>query len=249
MLNSPLEQFQVIPLLSGHICFLSVSFTNIVYFLLINFIITSLFLSMVLAQSLFVPSRWQSVIEQIFLMVFNMAWSTVGKGGLSYVPMLLHYFLFILVSNLVGMVPYSFTVTSHLAVTFAISFVFFIGITKLSIDIHGVKLLGFFLPAGTPFALVPLLVPIECISFIFRLISLCVRLFANMMAGHTLLKVFGGFSWSMVTSSSDILTIVHLIPLAVIFLLFALELGVAAIQSYVFIILCCIYLNDSINLH
>ena len=157
-------------------------------------------------------------------------------------------FTFILISNLIGLVPYSFTSTSHLIVTFFLAAMTFIGINIIGGQTHGVHFFSLFFPPGSPLGLAPLLIPIEIVSYIFRPISLSVRLFANMMAGHTLLKVIGGFAWNMM-SSSGLLFIAHFVPIFVLILLMGLELGVAIVQAYVFIILTCIYLSDAISLH
>ena len=146
------------------------------------------------------------------------------------------------------MVPYSFTVTSHLIITFTLSFSIFIGINIICINIYKSEMLSLFIPSNTSFGLALLLVPIEFVSYIFKPISLGVRLFANLMAGHTLLKVIVGFAWSMLLLE-NFLSFFHLVPLLILVILMGLELGVAIIQAYVFTILTCIYLNDSINLH
>merc|ERR1712194_868551 len=144
--------------------------------------------------------------------------------------------------------PYSFTITSHLIITFSFSFAIFIGVNIICINIHKVEILSLFIPSNTSFGLALLLVPIEFVSYIFKPISLGVRLFANLMAGHTLLKVIVGFSWSMLLLE-NIISVFHFLPLLILVILMGLELGVALIQAYVFTILTCIYLNDSINLH
>ena len=168
--------------------------------------------------------------------------------GEKYFPFISVLFLFILLVNLVGLVPYSFTITSHLIVTFTLSFSIFIGVNIICVKIHKFEMLSLFIPSNTSFGLALLLVPIEFVSYIFKPISLGVRLFANLMAGHTLLKVIVGFSWSMLLLD-DVLSFFHVAPLLVLVILMGLELAVAVIQAYVFTILTCIYLNDSINLH
>ena len=165
-----------------------------------------------------------------------------------YFPFISVLFTFILFSNLIGLVPYSFTITSHLIVTFALSFPIFIGVMLICVQRHKINMLSIFLPSNTQIGLGLLLVPIELISYIFKPISLGVRLFANLMAGHTLLKVIAGFAWSL-AGCTGILFFVHYVPILILIPLFGLELGVALIQAFVFSILTCIYLNDSINLH
>jgi len=168
--------------------------------------------------------------------------------GHGYYGYLFSLFFFILFSNLIWLVSYSFTVTIHLISTFALALAIFLGLNIITIRDYGFKIFSLFLPSGTSIYLALLLVPIEIISYFFKPISLAIRLFANMMAGHTLLKVIAGFSWSLL-SFNNILFFTHFIPLAILIPLFALELGVAFIQAYVFVVLISLYLNDALNLH
>ena len=156
--------------------------------------------------------------------------------------------MFIAGMNLIGLVPYSYTVTSHFIVTLALSFSIFIGMNIICIRLHKLEFFSLFLPAGTSFALAFLLVPVELISYIFKPLSLAIRLFCNMMAGHTLLKVFAGFSWSLM-HFSGVLFLLQIVPLLILIPLYGLEFGVALIQAFVFSLLTCIYLNDAVNLH
>jgi len=146
------------------------------------------------------------------------------------------------------MIPYSFTVTSHIAVTLALATMAFVGINVIGIRTHGFHMLSLFLPSGAPIALAPLLIAIEVVSYSFRVISLALRLFANMMSGHCLLKILAGFAWTMF-SAGGILSVIHIMPLLVIFAIIGLELSIAFLQAYVFTVLLCIYLNDAISLH
>ena len=165
----------------------------------------------------------------------------VGDSGQKYFPFVFSLFMFVLACNLIGMIPYTFTVTSHIAVTFALSAVIFIGVTVLGFIKHGIHFLKFFVPSGIPIALMPLLVIVEVISYFTRPISLSVRLFANMMAGHTMIKVFAGFVVMMGFAG--------IAPLALIVAFTGLEILIAFLQAYVFAILTCIYLNDAIHMH
>lgn len=185
--------------------------------------------------------------EMVYETVSQLVYDNLNLEGEKYLPYIFTLFIFILFNNLIGLLPYSFTVTSHLIVTFTLSLSIFIGVIIVGFQRHKIQMLSIFLPANTSFFLALLLVPIELISYIFKPISLGVRLFANLMAGHTLLKVIVGFSWS-VLMLEDVLSIFHIVPLLILILLVGLELGVALIQAYVFIVLTCIYLNDSINL-
>jgi len=201
-----------------------------------------------IALFFFVPNNWQTLIETVFETVSQLLFDNINIKGEKYFPFISVLFLFILLVNLVGLVPYSFTITSHLIVTFTLSFSIFIGVNIICVKIHKFEMLSLFIPSNTSFGLALLLVPIEFVSYIFKPISLGVRLFANLMAGHTLLKVIVGFSWSMLLLD-DVLSFFHVAPLLVLVILMGLELAVAVIQAYVFTILTCIYLNDSINLH
>ena len=188
-------------------------------------------------------------MEIIYKMILSLVTDNIkDKKAQYFFPLVFTIFLLLLSLNLIGLVPYSFTLTSHLIVTLSLSIGIFIGINIICVRTHGMHFFSLFLPSGTSVVLAFLLVPIELISYIFKPISLSIRLFANMMAGHTLLKVIAGFAWSMV-ASGGLLLIAHLLPLLVLVLLVGLELGVALIQSFVFVILLCIYLNDALNLH
>jgi ATP synthase subunit 6 len=167
---------------------------------------------------------------------------------IQFFPFVLSLFLFILIANLVGLIPYSSTITSYLIVTFAMAIMVLVGVNIIAGRYHGLVYFGHFLPAGCPFALYPLIIPIEFISYVFRVVSLSVRLFANMMAGHTLLAVLAGFGWTMVNGNS-VLFVLHILPIGVVFVLVFLETAVAIIQAYVFSILACMYLDEAINLH
>ena len=171
----------------------------------------------------------------------------VGKAGMKYLSFIFTLFMFILVGNLLGMFPYSFTWTSHIIVTFSIAFFIFLAVTVIAISKHGlVKFLKFFAPSGVPKPMLFLLVPIEIISYLSRPISLSVRLFANMMAGHTLLKVIGGFVFVLGANS---FIIGGVLPVAFLVALTGLEIVIAFLQAYVFAILTCLYINDAIHLH
>ena len=256
MLLTPLEQFQIISIFPIKMFCLDFSITNLA---LINVLVIIFYSTIVSAFSsnkdylgkssfFFIPNNWQILIETTYATVAQLLFDNINMEGEKYFPFVSVIFTFILFSNLIGLIPYSFTVTSHLIVTFSLSLSIFIGVNTICIQRYKFEMLSLFIPANTSFGLALLLVPIEFVSYIFKPISLGVRLFANLMAGHTLLKVIVGFSWSMLLLE-DLLAIVHLVPLLVLILLVGLELGVAVIQAYVFTILTCIYLNDGINLH
>lgn len=252
MFYSPLEQFQIIPVFSVHLGNLDFSITNytfITIFILFIFITYLFILTNRKNSSLFlIPNRWQSIIETLYKVMISMVSDNVGPKGEKYFPFIFVLFLFVVLTNLIGLVPYSLTLTSHLIVTFSLAMIVFITVNIAGARIHGLKMFSLFLPAGTTFPLSLLLVPIEFVSYMFKPISLSVRLFANLMAGHTLLKVIAGFGWGLM-GCSGLLFLAHYVPIAVLFPLFGLELAVALIQAYVFSILSCIYLNDALNLH
>lgn len=236
--------------------FFDFSFTNL---FLINFIVLFLFFAIILLLNsktnylkkisfYFIPNSWQILIESIYETVSQLLFDNINFEGENFFPFISALFCLILFSNLIGLIPYSFTITSHLIVTFSLSFSIFIGVIIIGIKRYKFKMLSLFIPSNTSFGLALLLVPIEFVSYIFKPISLGVRLFANLMAGHTLLKVIVGFSWSLLLLE-NFLTLGYIIPLLVLTLLVGLELGVALIQTFVFTILTCIYLNESINLH
>ena len=252
ILFTPLEQFQVLSFFSLNLFYLDFSVTNIILVTVLILIFFCLFVWLLSSydQTFYViPNNWQVLLEIIFDMISQLLFDNLNKKGEIYFPFILTIFLFIMLSNLVGLIPYSFTITSHIIITFTLSLTIFIGVNIISIHIYKLKMLSLFIPANTSIGLAFLLVPIEFISYIFKPISLGVRLFANLMAGHTLLKVIVGFSWTMVFLNNYILSAIHIFPLLILILLFGLELGVALIQAYVFTILTCIYLNESINLH
>jgi ATP synthase subunit 6 len=250
--SSPLEQFQILPIVSLQYGFFDFSITNeTVIILLIFFLLLSLIFSLLKEDNTFylIPNRWQVIVEIIYKLILSLVVDNIrDKQGQKFVPFVFSLFILILSLNLIGLVPYSFTLTSHLIVTLALSLAIFIGINIICIRIHGLHFFALFLPPGTSIALAFLLVPIELISYVFKPVSLSIRLFANMMAGHTLLKVIAGFACTLM-ANSGILFLLHYVPLLILIPLFGLELGVALIQSFVFSILICIYLNDSINLH
>ncbi len=246
---SPLEQFSIISLVPIHFGNFYLSFTNSS---LIMLIATALFLSyfnfVTTNGGQLIPGYKQSLMELMFEFISNLIEEQIGKQGKKFFPLIFTIFTFILICNLIGMIPYSFTVTSHLVVTFGLSVSIFIGVTIVGFQKHGLHFFSFLLPPGAPLMLAPLLVVLELVSYSFRAISLGVRLFANMMAGHTLVKILAGFGWTMM-SVGGIMYAISLIPMGIVFALTGLELGVACLQAYVFTILTCIYLNDAIHLH
>lgn len=252
---SPLEQFEIIPFLPMKIGDLYFSFTNPSLFMLLTLSLVLLLVHFVTKKGggKSVPNAWQSLVELIYDFVLNLVNEQIG--GLSgnvkqqFFPCIFVTFTFLLFCNLQGMIPYSFTVTSHFLITLGLSFSIFIGITIVGFQRNGLHFLSFLLPAGVPLPLAPFLVLLELISYCFRALSLGIRLFANMMAGHSLVKILSGFAWTMLCMNDLLYFIGDLGPLFIVLALTGLELGVAILQAYVFTILICIYLNDAINLH
>ena len=248
MIHSPLEQFEVTPVWSiglGE----TLAVTNTALFGFIVMFAIFAILSFGTKNATIVPGRWQTLVEGIFDFVLTMARDTITGGkGEKYFPYLFVTFLTVAMSNLIGMIPYSFTITSQLAVTFTFGAVTFLGVNIVAAREHGLHFLSFFLPKDAPIALWPLLVPIELVSYFFRVISLSVRLFVNMMAGHALLKILAGFSWTMIGMGGAMFFVAGF-PLIVVIGLTGMELGIAVLQAYVWTVLVCIYLNDAINLH
>jgi len=242
MILSPLEQFEIIPLLS--------CFTNSSLFILIvvTTCISFLSLSAGYGATLFVPNAWQGLAEMLYTFVFDFASETVGEEVQPYFPFLFTIFNFVLFSNLIGLIPYSFTVTSHIIITFGLAYAVFVGINIIGFKTHGLHFFSMFLPKGASLALAPFLVVIELVSYTFRVFSLAIRLFANIMAGHTLLKILSGFAWTML-SMGGVFYILHLIPLLIVIAVIGLELGIAFLQAYVFTVLTCLYLHDALELH
>ena len=239
--HSPLAQFEIKRWVPIKIGALDISFTNSSTFMVLTVVVVSAFLILGMRRNAMIPGRWQSMVELLYIFIANLLRDTVGKEGLPYFPFIFTVFMFILVGNLFGMIPYSFTFTSHIVVTFAMALVVFLGVTIIAIAKHRLYFFTFFMPPGVPLLMAPLLVPIEIISYLSRPISLSVRLFANMLAGHTLLKVFAGFVVS--------LGMFGVFPLAFIVALTGLEIVIALLQAFVFTILTCLYLNDALHLH
>jgi F-type H+-transporting ATPase subunit a len=241
---SPMEQFEIRPIVPLHIGNLDISFTNASLWMCIVAAAAALFLTMGASSRRLVPTRMQSIAEMSYVFIAEMIRSAAGIEGLRFFPFVFTLFMFVLFSNLVGLFPliHPFTVTSHIIVTFALAAFIFLGVTLLGFIKHGVKFLKFFVPSGVPLVMLPLLVVIEVISYLTRPLSLSVRLFANMMAGHTMLKVFGAFVVALGLLGGWA-------PLAFMVAFTGLEILVAFLQAYVFAILTCIYLNDALHMH
>lgn len=196
-----------------------------------------------------VPGRVQALVEVLYEFVQNMCLDTIGEEGRRFFPLVFTIFSFILLGNLIGLFPYFFAFTSHIAVTLALALFVFVFSTAVGFYVHGFRFLKFFVPAGVPGWLLPLLVPIEIISYLSRPISLSVRLFANMTAGHVMWEVFAGFMLMLTAGLGVYGAVASVIPLGLNVALVALELLVAGLQAYVFAILTCLYLHDAVHMH
>ena len=248
-INSPLEQFEVLNLISINapiFGFLNLSLTNLGLYSIL--VLSLIFLIHFLwnNNNKLIPSKGSIVLESIFSTLNTMVKEQLGKE--IYLPFIYSLFIFILIANLVGNVPYSYTVTTSIIVTIGLSFTILVGVTILSLYIHKIKFFSYFVPSGTPLALVPLLVLIEVISYLARAFSLGIRLFANMCAGHTLLKILSTFLYQMF-STGILAFILTLLPFSIFLALCGLELAVSFIQSYVFTLLTISYIKDAIELH
>ncbi len=239
--HDPLAQFEIKTIVPMQIGGVDLSFTNSSLFMVLALIAVTAFLTLSMRGQALVPGRWQVLAEMFYGLVAGMVRENVGAEGRKYFPFIFSLFMFILFGNLRGLLPYTFTFTSHLVVTFAMAAVVFIGVTIIAIAKHRLRFLGFFLPTGVPLIMAPLIVPIEILSYFIRPVSLSLRLFANMTAGHTMLKVFAGFIATM--------GVFGIFPLGVVIALTGLEILVACLQAYVFTVLSCIYLHDALHLH
>ena len=240
---NPMHQFEVYKMgpeisIGG----INLSFTNSSFFMTISAILILTLLFFGTKKKALIPSKIQLITEMSYTFIGKMINDTAGSSAKAFFPFVFTLFMFVLFCNMVGMLPYSFTVTSQIIVTFMLASVIFIGVTIIGFIKHGIKYLELFVPKGVPLVLLPIIVIIEIISYLSRPVSLSVRLFANMLAGHTMLKVFGGFVISLGLLGGWL-------PLSFSVALTGLEILVAFLQAYVFAILTCIYLNDALNLH
>jgi len=238
---NPIAQFEINTLIPINIGGIDASFTNAGAFMVMTVVSLTAFLIIGMRGRALVPGRWQSMVELSYEFIAGMLRENVGSEGRKFFPFVFSLFMFIFFANLLGLLPYAFTFTSHIVVTFALAMVVFIGVTVVGFACHGLRFFTFFVPSGVPSVVLILMVPIEIISYLSRPISLSVRLFANMTAGHILMKVFAGFILP--------LGVLGIAPFAVDVALVGFELLVAFLQAYVFTVLTCLYLNDAIHLH
>ncbi len=246
MANDPIHQFVISEIVPIDIAGMNFSFTNSSLFMVATAVGAGAFLYLTTSSRGLIPSRMQSISEMSYEFIANMLRDAAGTAGMKFFPLVFSLFMFVLVANLFGMFPYFFTVTSHIIVTFALALLVISTVIIYGFMKHGFGFLKLFVPHGIPIVLVPLVVAIEVISFLSRPISLSVRLFANMLAGHITLKVFAGFVTSL--SAMGVVGVAGaVLPLAMTVALTGLEFLVAFLQAYVFAVLTCMYLNDAIH--
>jgi F-type H+-transporting ATPase subunit a len=245
ILFTPLEQFEVKVLqpLSFFGLF-DISFTNLSYYLLLASTAIAFFMLAGLYKAKLVPSRWQSAVELFYGFILGMVKQQAGREGFFLFPLFFFTFLFIFFSNLFGLFPFGFTPTGHIIITFVLAFSFNLGFLFIGFMKNGVSFLKLFVPSGSPAALLPLIVVIEVVSYLIRTFSLSLRLFANMMAGHTLLHILSSFVIAFIEANMVLFAI---FPYLLVFFVGILEFGIAFLQAYVFVILLCIYLNDALH--
>jgi F-type H+-transporting ATPase subunit a len=242
--HSPISQFEIKQLLSMKLFGFDTSFTNSALFMVIAVGLIASFLILSMRGRSLVPTRLQSIAELLYEFVANTVRENVGQEGMKFFPLVFSLFIFVLICNLLGMVPGSFTVTSHIIVTAALALLVIGIVIVYGVATQGTHFLKLFVPDVPP-VLLPLMVPIEIISFLSRPLSLSVRLFANMLAGHIALKIFAGFVGSLV--AAGVWSILAPLPLLLAVALTALEVLVAVLQAYVFAVLTCVYLNDAVH--
>ena len=249
---SPLDQFEIRNLLSLDISLLGnthFSLTNIGLYLLISIFIIVSYSLLATNSNKVIPNNWSISQETLYSTVYSIVINQINANkGQIYFPFIYSLFIFILINNLIGMVPYSFAPTAHFILTFSISFTVVLGATILGFQKHGLKFFSLFVPSGCPLGLLPLLVLIEFISYLSRNVSLGLRLAANILSGHMLLSILGGFTYNIMTSGF-IFFLLGLLPLAFIIAFSGLELAIAFIQAQVFVVLTCSYIKDGLDLH
>jgi F-type H+-transporting ATPase subunit a len=245
----PLHQFQIQRYLPINIGGLDASFSNSALYMVITVaLITGLIVYGMRGRAL-VPTRMQSLAELFYEFVANLVRDNAGPDARKYFPFVFSLFMFIMIGNLLGLIPGTFTFTSHIIVTFGLALTVFVFVTLLGLIKHGFHFFSLFMPSGVPMALAPILIPIEILSYLSRPVSLSIRLFANMMAGHTMLKVFGGFSVLLGGALGGAGYAIGILPLAINVALVGFEILVAMLQAYVFTILTCLYIRDALELH
>ncbi len=241
-MHNPLAQFEIKKLFGLELLGYDISITNSALFMIVACSFASIYFLTALRPAAIIPSKLQLSAELFYKVITDMLGQTIGPKGQTFAPLIFTLFLFILLCNLLGMIPYGFTVTSHIVVTFALAMMVFFLVTFVGFAKHGVHFFSLFLPKGTPWWLAPLMIMIELFTYLARPVSLSLRLGANMIAGHVLLKVIAGFVISLAI-------FLRVLPIPLMVILTGFEIFVAILQAYIFTILTCVYLNDAVNLH
>lgn len=242
MSHSPLAQFLIKEIADINVAGYNIALTNSALFMILAVACIALYFTIAFKGKYLIPTRLQLSGELTYGMISNMLEQTSGSAGRKFIPFIFTLFMFILTCNLLGMLPYAFTVTSHISITFAMAMMIFSLVTFFGLYLHGWRFFSLFLPEGTPYWLAPLMIVIELFAFLARPVSLSLRLAANMVAGHVLLKVMAGFVLSLAVYFK-------FLPVPLIVILIGFEIFVAILQAYIFAILSCVYLNDALNLH
>lgn len=245
---SPFHQFEIKAILPLQLGGYDISLTNSALFMILAVLTSTLFIVLGMKKKAVVPGRLQAAVEMLHGMVLKMVSETAGERSKPFFPLIFSLFIFILFCNLLGMIPGSFTVTSHIIVTFALALVVFFTITLTGLFKHGLRFFSLFVPQGTPWWIVPLMFPLELLSYCIRPFSLAIRLFANMMVGHVMLKIFAGLA-IMMAAGGGLASLFAVLPLVANVALTGFEFFVAAIQAYIFSILAAVYLHDALELH
>ncbi len=243
---NPIQQFEIKPLIEIPVGGLDLSFTNSSLWMAIAVVVSTVFFTMAMSKKAVIPGRMQIFAELIYEFIAGMIRENIGVKGRQYFPLIFTLFVVVLLGNMLGMIPYSFTYTSHIIVTAALAFLIFLTVLVIGFAKHGTHFFSLFIPPGVPGWLLPLIVPIEIMSFLVRPVTLSVRLFANMIAGHIMLKVFAGFSAGMIGLGA--LGVSAIGPMLFNTILIGFELLIAFLQAYVFTILSCIYLKDTVEI-
>lgn len=244
MYLSVFEQFELVHLFD----FLIIPVNKHAVYLVLFFLLTAWIFKNIKANWTFFPSNWQSFIEMLYEFLYGLVKEQSGKQGVVYFVLIADLFIFIGFLNILGMFPFGYTATSHIATTGGLALSIFIGIQIIAIVIHKEKFLELFLPKGAPLWLLPIIPVIEFISYLFRVFSLAVRLISNMISGHLLIHIFAGFSWKLLINGG-LLLLLFPIAFGIVFFLTGLEMGIALLQAYVFTLLVCIYLVDALYGH
>jgi len=247
-MRSPLEQFEILVLQPLKIGGFDFSLTNSGLYSVLILLAIFLLSYLAISKAYLIPGRWQLVAEGFYTFVADMVKQQAGSKAYAFFPLFITTFFAILGSNLLGLTPFGFTVTGHIIITFTLALAFNLGFVFLGLALHKLHFFKLFVPSGVPTVLLPLIVIIEVVSYLIRTFSLSLRLFANMMAGHTLLQILSSFVVAFL-GASGLIAVLAIIPFALVFAVTLLEVGIAFLQAYVFTILLCIYANDSLNLH